>query len=66
MEVDGDPIMRVSATDYDEGVNSRITYSLRADKYPADIEYFRWDEKTGEVGLSYFLLLAVLSMFRCG
>ena len=61
-------IMRVSATDVDEGDNQRITYELKADKFLADLEYFRWDEKTGEVWLakkldkpqsSVFLLKAV-------
>ena len=45
-------IMRVSATDVDEGDNQRITYELKADKFLADLEYFRWDEKTGEVWLA--------------
>ena len=33
--------MRVSATDVDEGENHRITYELRAENFPADLEYFR-------------------------
>ena len=55
--------MRVSATDVDEGDNQKITYELRAEKYPADIEYFRWDEKTGEVWLSKKLDKPVSSVF---
>ena len=55
--------MRVSATDVDEGENQKITYDLRAEKYPADIEYFRWDEKTGEVWLSKKLDKPVSSVF---
>lgn len=34
--------MRVSATDVDEGDNQRITYDLKADRYPTDLDYFRW------------------------
>jgi len=59
----GRKIMRVSATDVDEGDNQKITYELRAEKYPADIEYFRWDEKTGEVWLSKKLDKPVSSVF---
>ena len=59
----GSQIMRVSATDVDEGDNQKITYELRAEKYPADIEYFRYDEKTGEVWLSKKLDKPVSSVF---
>merc|ERR1719342_1618590 len=54
--------------DVDEGENHRITYELRAENFPADLEYFRWDEKTGVVKLakkldkpqsSVFLLTAI-------
>ena len=38
----GRQIMRVSATDVDEGDNQRITYDLKADRYPTDLDYFRW------------------------
>jgi len=64
----GHQIMRVSATDFDEGENQRISYELKPDKFPADLDYFKWDEKTGEVWLakkldkpqsSVFLLKAV-------
>ena len=34
-------IMRVSATDVDEGENQRITYELRPDRFPADLDYFK-------------------------
>lgn len=34
-------IMRVSATDVDEGENQRITYELTHDRFPGDLEYFR-------------------------
>ena len=38
---EGTPIMRVSATDIDEGDNQRITYEFQASQYQQDIEYFR-------------------------
>ena len=50
MEV-GEPIMRISATDVDEGENQRIQYNLVAKSVPSDIEYFQWDQ-TGEVTLN--------------
>ena len=37
----GDVIMRVSATDIDEGMNQNITYSLKATNFQQDIDYFR-------------------------
>jgi len=49
----GSPIMRVSATDVDEGINQQITYQLiRDSRNPEDIEYFNWNEKTGWVSLA--------------
>ena len=45
-------ILRLSATDVDEGSNQQITYTLSSEKFPTDIEFFRWDEKTGEVWLN--------------
>ena len=45
----GKQIMRVSATDVDEGENQRITYDLISTQYPSDIDYFEWDFKTGQV-----------------
>ena len=57
----GDLIMRISATDVDEGDNARITYDLRPApsgggsgglSVEGDIEYFKWDWKTGEVKLN--------------
>ena len=44
-------ILRLSATDVDEGLNQQITYTLSSEKFPTDIDFFRWDEKTGEVWL---------------
>ena len=44
-------ILRVSATDVDEGKNQEISYTLVAEKFPQDLDYFRWDQKTGEVWL---------------
>ena len=45
-------IFRLSATDVDEGANQQITYTLSSEKFPTDIDFFRWDEKTGEVWLN--------------
>ena len=33
-------IMRVSATDVDDGDNREITYQLKSERYPADLDYF--------------------------
>merc|ERR1719356_1519172 len=35
-------ILRLSATDVDEGPNQQITYTLSSEKFPTDIEFFRW------------------------
>ena len=51
----GTKIMRVSATDVDEGENQKITYTLTSEKFPTDIEFFRWDDKTGEVWINMML-----------
>jgi len=59
----GDVIMRVSATDIDEGMNQNITYSLKATNFQQDIDYFRWDEKTGMVTLKKKLDKPVGSVF---
>jgi len=64
----GAEIMRLSATDIDEGVNQNITYEIRPLTYPTDIDYFRIDKITGVVTLakaldkpqgSVFLLQAI-------
>ena len=47
----GVQIMRVSATDVDEGDNQKITYDLAASRIPGDIEYFEWHFATGVVTL---------------
>ena len=60
----GDLIMRISATDVDEGDNQRIKYDLRASKYPTDIEYFSWDDQTGEVKLNKHLDKPVSYVFQ--
>jgi len=60
---EGTQIMRVSATDIDEGDNQKITYDLMARAYEADIEYFRWDDKTGVVWLNKKLDKPVGSVF---
>lgn len=48
---EGAPIMRISATDVDEGDNQKIEYELQAERVPGDIEYFSWDYRTGQVSL---------------
>lgn len=47
----GTQIMRVSATDVDEGENQKISYDLVATRIPNDLEYFEWHWKTGVVTL---------------
>lgn len=46
----GNEVMRISATDIDDGNNSRVVYDLEA-KVPADSEYFRVDKTTGVIYL---------------
>lgn len=46
----GNEVMRISATDIDDGNNSRVIYDLEA-KMPADSEYFRVDKNTGVIYL---------------
>jgi len=38
----GTQIMRISATDVDEGDNQKIAYDLISTGTPSDIEFFRW------------------------
>ncbi|XP_057317879.1 DE-cadherin isoform X1 [Microplitis mediator] len=45
-------VMRVSATDIDDGNNSVIQYSLTASRNTDDASYFKIDEKTGVIYLS--------------
>ena len=47
----GTQILRVSATDVDEGENQKIAYDLTATRIPGDIEYFEWHWQTGVVTL---------------
>ena len=47
----GTQIMRVSATDVDEGDNQKIIYNLNATRIPTDIEYFEYHWQTGVVKL---------------
>ena len=47
----GTQIMRVSATDVDEGDNQKIVYRLDATRIPTDIEYFEYHWQTGVVKL---------------
>eukprot|EP00096_Caligus_rogercresseyi_P016358 TRINITY_DN898_c0_g1_i1.p1 TRINITY_DN898_c0_g1~~TRINITY_DN898_c0_g1_i1.p1 ORF type:complete len:1540 (+),score=519.42 TRINITY_DN898_c0_g1_i1:230-4849(+) len=44
-------IVRISASDVDEGENQKISYELRAARIHSDLDYFKWDEKTGAVFL---------------
>lgn len=45
-------VMRVSATDIDDGNNSVIQYSLTASRNTDDASYFKIDDKTGVIYLS--------------
>ena len=47
----GTQILRVSATDVDEGENEKIVYDLTPTRIPGDIEYFEWHRQTGVVTL---------------
>ena len=47
----GTQIMRISATDVDEGINQKITYELEALTIKSDIDYFQYNHKTGVVML---------------
>nr|BAD91054.1 Af1-cadherin [Artemia franciscana] len=44
-------VMRVAATDIDEGENARITYSLRANRDESDLDYFQIDPQSGFIKL---------------
>ena len=48
----GGEIMRISASDVDEGANQRIQYDLAAVRIKEDLEYFKWDWQTGIVSLN--------------
>ncbi|XP_040581523.1 DE-cadherin [Lepeophtheirus salmonis] len=48
-------IVRISASDVDEGDNQKISYQLKAARVPSDLDYFKWDEKTGAVFLGQML-----------
>ena len=56
-------ILRVLANDVDEGRNQNISYSLEATRFPQDLDYFRWDEKTGEIWLKKKLEKPEFSVF---
>ena len=45
-------IMRISASNVDEGVNQRIQYDLTTVRIKEDLEYFKWDYQTGVVSLN--------------
>lgn len=47
----GNEVMRVSATDIDDGNNSVVRYSISSAR-PEDSGYFRIDEKTGVIYLN--------------
>ncbi|CAG7733720.1 unnamed protein product [Allacma fusca] len=48
----GDVVMRISATDIDDGNNGTIRYSLKADpQHPDDLHYFEIVPENGEVKL---------------
>ncbi|KAI5705756.1 hypothetical protein M8J75_001445 [Diaphorina citri] len=48
----GREVMRISATDIDDGRNSIVTYELKANP-PADMKYFRIDPNTGIIYLGH-------------
>ncbi|XP_065212799.1 DE-cadherin isoform X2 [Planococcus citri] len=48
----GDEVMRLSATDIDNGSNSVIVYSLMEKGSPSDVKYFRVQNTTGIVYLN--------------
>ena len=48
----GSEVMRVSATDIDDGNNSVVRYSLRSQKSDDSIRYFRIDTNTGVIFLN--------------
>ena len=48
----GQEIMRISASDVDEGANQRIQYDLTTVRIKEDLEYFKWDYQTGVVSLN--------------
>lgn len=49
--VSGSEVMRISATDIDDGVNSAIVYDL-SPRVPQDSNYFSIDQNTGVIYLS--------------
>lgn len=46
----GSEVMRISASDIDDGINSAIVYDL-APRVPQDSNYFRIDQNTGVIYL---------------
>ncbi|XP_001603649.2 DE-cadherin isoform X2 [Nasonia vitripennis] len=48
----GREVMRVSATDIDDGVNSVVRYKVKSLKNPEDVTYFRIDFNTGVIFLN--------------
>lgn len=47
----GREVMRISATDIDDGRNSIVQYALRANSGRDDLKYFRIDPNTGIIYL---------------
>lgn len=50
----GREVMRISATDIDDGRNSIVTYGLKANP-PSDMKYFRIDNNTGIIYLDHVI-----------
>lgn len=48
----GQVVMRISATDIDDGDNGTVVYNIeKHDLYPSDVEYFGISSQTGEITL---------------
>jgi len=60
----GNRVMRVSATDIDDGNNSVVRYSLTTDK-PEDAKYFRIDHESGVIFLNQTIDVSNANVGQC-
>jgi len=60
----GREVMRVSATDIDDGNNSVVRYSLTTDR-PEDAVYFRIDRESGVIFLNQTIDVSNAKMEQC-
>lgn len=60
----GREVMRVSATDIDDGNNSVVRYSLSS-KRPDDAVYFRIDRESGIIFLNKAIDVSIAKMGQC-